>query len=110
MRLRKSWEFRTIKHKGIRFKNKTFWFQIFLSSECDSLPKLGIIASRRFGNAVQRNGAKRRIREIFRTNLDFFPTGSKTIFLPKTGFLSDSFKQTESKILTAIQKTIPFRS
>ena len=65
MRLRKSWEFQSVKKKGVKHMGSNFWLQIAFDNEDSQIPKLGIITSRRFGNAVNRNKAKRLIREIF---------------------------------------------
>ncbi len=46
--------------------------------------RLGIIASRRIGGAVQRNKAKRLIREIFRLNKQS-GTGWDVVVIPKSG-------------------------
>ena len=106
MRLRKSWEFHSVKKKGKRFRDQAFWFQISLSSDVSNFPKLGIIASRRFGGAIQRNRAKRRFREIFRKNIDHFPKGSKIVLLPRPILFTLSFVEVEKRILAAIKKTI----
>jgi len=105
MRLRKSWEFHSVKKLGKRYKDQAFWFQISLPVETNSCPKLGIIASRRFGGAIQRNRAKRRFREIFRQNINHFPKGSKTVLLPRPALFSLSFAEVERRILAAIKKT-----
>ena len=105
MRLRKSWEFLSVKKLGNRFKDQAFWFQISLSSETNLSPKLGIIASRRFGGAIQRNRAKRRFREIFRQNINHFPKGSKTVLLPRPALFSLPFVEVERRILAAIKNT-----
>ena len=103
-RLRKSWEFHSVKNNGKRFRDQSFWLQILLDFECNHPPKLGIIASRRFGNAIQRNRAKRRFREIFRKNIIHFPKGSKTVLLPRSDLFSLSYLEIEKKILSAIKK------
>ncbi len=105
MRLRKSWEFQFVKKNGKRQKEQSFWFQLFVNSKSDDLPKLGVIASRRFGGAIQRNRAKRRFREIFRRNIDFFPTGSLIVLLPRPALFKFSFYETEKRILEAVRKT-----
>jgi ribonuclease P protein component len=105
MRLRKSWEFQFVKKNGKRKKEQAFWFQLFVTPNSDRLPKLGVIASRRFGGAVQRNRAKRRFREIFRKNSEFFPNGSLIVLLPRPALFSLSFSDTEKRILEAVRKT-----
>ena len=69
----------------------------------------GIITSRRFGNAVNRNKAKRLIREIFRKNIKSFPMGSKSVFIPKPKMLLNSFKSTEQEVGFR-QFQIPFQN
>jgi ribonuclease P protein component len=51
-------------------------------------PRLGIVASRRVGNAVARNRAKRLVREAFRTTRDLFDTGLDIVVIV-TRSLSD---------------------
>jgi ribonuclease P protein component len=47
---------------------------------------LGVIASRRVGNAVKRNRGKRLVREIFRRNRDTLPRGSRFVVVLRSGF------------------------
>ncbi len=104
MRLRKSWEFLSVKKNGLRQKNRFFWLQSTTNAESDDLPKLGIIASRRFGCAVKRNKAKRIIREIFRINRSHFPKGSRIVLIPRTAILSVPYREVESQLISAISK------
>jgi ribonuclease P protein component len=106
MRLRKTWQFQFVKKNGKRYRDQAFWFQLASNSASNELPKLGIIASRRYGGAIMRNQAKRRFREIFRKNIHFFPKGSQVVVLPRPALFSFSFEETEKRILKAIQKTI----
>ena len=47
--------------------------------------RLGISASKKFGNSVQRNRIKRLVRELFRRNRNLFPPGSDIVVIPKKG-------------------------
>jgi ribonuclease P protein component len=70
----------------------------------DAPAKIGIIASRRFGGAVLRNRAKRKIREVFRRNQDFFPTGVSLVVLPRSGILDSTFSSLENRFVRAVEK------
>ncbi len=66
-RLRKPSEFRHVYENGKRFEGR-FMTVFIVSSETD-FQRLGITASKKaIGNAVQRNRAKRLLREAFRLN------------------------------------------
>jgi len=104
MRLRKSWEYLAVKKKGIRFKDKSFWIQIIFNQDSIDPPKLGVIASRRYGGAIARNRAKRRLREVFRKNITDFPLGSRIVIIPRPDLFTFSFQEIENKILFALSK------
>lgn len=46
---------------------------MFLRDAPDSSARLGVVASKRVGNAVERARAKRRLREVFRLNRHLLP-------------------------------------
>ena len=48
---------------------------LFLRDAPDSSARLGVVASRKVGNAVERARAKRRLRELFRLNRHLLPSG-----------------------------------
>lgn len=48
---------------------------LFLRDAPDASARLGVVASRKVGNAVERARAKRRLREVFRLNRHLLPPG-----------------------------------
>jgi ribonuclease P protein component len=66
-RIRKRREFSSVFDGGQRIHGRFYTF-LLLSSSLDR-SRLGIVASRKIGGAVQRNRAKRLIREMFRTEV-----------------------------------------
>jgi ribonuclease P protein component len=57
---------------------------VLLSARADEGPaRLGITVTRKFGNAVARNRAKRVFRELFRRASGFLPPGIDLVVIPK---------------------------
>ncbi len=65
--------------------------------------RLGIIASRRLGGAVQRNRAKRLIRELFRLNKPL-ASGWDLVVIPKTDLLAAEFRAAEADFRSICQR------
>ena len=65
--LKKSSQFSYIRNKGNFYKCKYF-NGFFLKDESQNSFILGLVASKKLGNAVERNRAKRRTREAIRTS------------------------------------------
>ncbi len=64
-RLRTARDFQRVRRTGRSFGSHGIFLNIACSSE-NTLPRLGLVIGKKYGNAVHRNRMKRLIREIFR--------------------------------------------
>ncbi|HTM46605.1 MAG TPA: ribonuclease P protein component [Polyangiaceae bacterium] len=74
-RLRKRSEFRAVQAQASRVVTRHFVFLLHMPNAAQRSPRLGITASRKVGNAVARNRAKRLVREAFRATRDLWQPG-----------------------------------
>ena len=73
--VRKRAEYLAIQSAGARVNGDCLVFILARRAATEPEPRLGITASRRIGGAVERNRAKRLIREAFRALIDQLPVG-----------------------------------
>jgi ribonuclease P protein component len=75
---------------------------------CFALPntlgsaRLGIAASRKMGNAVVRNRAKRRVRELFKNHKIL--TGIDLVVIPRREMIDASWQSIEADYRAAVQR------
>jgi len=82
-RVRKRREFLEIQGSGSRLTLPSCI--VLLYPRLDNNPaRLGITVTRKFGNAVARNRAKRLLREVFRRSPELFPSGIDLVVIPKS--------------------------
>jgi ribonuclease P protein component len=74
-RLRNRKEFQSVFDGGQRIRGR--FFTLLVATSQAPTARLGIVASRKLGDSVRRNRAKRLIREIFRQNPQ--PDGAKGV-------------------------------
>ena len=66
-------------------------FVLFFRSGEGADRRLGVVASRKVGNAVERARAKRRLRELFRRNRDAFPGSDDIVLVARRAILTAPF-------------------
>ncbi|MBI3300547.1 MAG: ribonuclease P protein component [Deltaproteobacteria bacterium] len=67
-----------------------------------SRSRLGITATRRFGNAVMRNRMKRVLREFFRTHQAYIAPAQDILIIPRTGANALRFAQVAEELGRAL--------
>ena len=104
-RIKNSNEFSSIRSVGLRRVMPCFITQLKVAESHEAgaesmlLTRLGVIASRRVGNAVVRNRGKRIIRRLFYKHRSLLPKGSQLVVVLRSGFDKVSFTQLENDFL-----------
>ena len=94
-RLRHRQEFLRAQAQGKRFHTRHFG--VTLAPMAESHPRLGLVATRRMGKAVQRNRVKRLLREFFRRHQIGLPTFDLVI-MAKKGASALGYHQVEEEL------------
>lgn len=105
-RLRRSSEFQEVRVQGGRRECGPFLLQIRILPSVDEAPlrRLGVIASRRIGNAVARNRAKRRLREVFRLNQACLPERCDVVLVARQAVLEMPFAELVERFCLNVAK------
>jgi ribonuclease P protein component len=99
-RIRRRAEFQQVYEHGVRIRGR--YSTVFLRPNPLGVGRLGIAASKKLGGAVQRNRAKRLIREIFR-RCNHTP-GLDVVVVPRRELLDAGFAALERDYRTIVER------
>jgi len=99
LRLRQRSLFRKVFAQGKSFSGK---YVIIYVAEGPS--KFGFVASKKVGTAVERNRAKRLMREVIRLNLDKIKENTQIICIARASIKGVSYSQVENSLLQSLRK------
>lgn len=100
--LRRTAEFEAVRTAGLRVDVAPFRLQLRLTEGV--LRRVGVIASRRTGGAVQRNRAKRLLREAFRLHQDLLPPGCDVVLIARASILTLSGAQVQGVFRNVVER------
>ena len=99
-RLRRREQFQAAYDRGIRAHGKLM--TVFLLPQPDGATRLGIAATKKLGGAVQRNRAKRLIREVFRQHSN--PRALHIVVVPRPSLLNASFEAIRNDYASCLER------
>jgi ribonuclease P protein component len=106
-RLRSAGDFRRVQQTGTRTRTRHFLL-ILGRQPRPGIPRLGLVVSRKSGNAVQRNRIKRLVRECFRSWPDLLPDGVDLVVIslgPAEGLDVGQIRKEWSGVQQTLRKT-----
>jgi ribonuclease P protein component len=109
--LRRPGDFRTVREQGRRIDCGAFtvwFFRRDVKPGLSGLPRVGVVASiASVGGAVQRNRAKRRLREVFRQHQTLVPAGSDLLLVARAAVNRLDYPALEQKFAAACRQLPP---
>lgn len=101
-RLTRSIDFKRVRNQGKSYAHPLVVLVKLPSTE--DRPRVGISTSRSVGGAVQRNRAKRLLRESIRPLTPFLSPGWDLVFVARTPLVTAAFQDVQSAVEYLLQK------
>lgn len=103
--LRKAADFMEIRASGTRWECGFFYVNFLARPErTPPIRRAGFIASRRIGNAVVRNRAKRLMRELFRLHQDLLPIACDVVMVARPHIAGTRLPELEERYCRMLRK------
>lgn len=103
-RINQGWQYSFIYRNGRRVTGK--YLILFVNSNQIQGNRFGIVTSKRIGNAVVRNRAKRLIREVIRKNMTGLPQGYDLVIVARHNINGAAYEQIDREFLRLIRKAV----
>lgn len=104
-RVRRRGEYQRAFQGGIRVHGR--YFTLVLAPNANGPIRLGIVASRKVGDAVTRNRAKRLIRDIFRRNSQASAgAGIDVVVMPRPGLFEAAYPLLEADFRDVLRRGV----
>ena len=101
-RIRQRPEFLRIREHGVRVRGR--YLTLVGLRNARAVSRLGVIAPRRLGNAVDRNRVKRRVRELFRHNKPNIDVD--LVVMPRRAFYKTRFTSLQDDYRRALHRQL----
>ena len=96
--------FRRVYEQGRKLQFR--YFTAFILAKQDNGPRIGVTATRKIGNAVQRNRARRLVREAFRKNKWLAPDGVDIVINVKRPLVEAHYRDFESEFVAFLERAV----
>lgn len=107
-RVKRNRDFRAAREHGRRADCGAFLLVWNARPESAAPARVGVVASKAaIGNAVHRNRAKRRLREVFRKHQHAVPAGLDLVLTARPALLRLALAEVEQRFLAACRKLAP---
>jgi ribonuclease P protein component len=101
-RIRKKKDFLVLYRKGYRYRSP--YFNLIGLSSALAYSRVGVVASRKVGNAVARNKAKRWMRDLFRRNKELLRSPVDLLIVASAAIREATWAELEESYLQAVGK------
>ncbi|CFX25171.1 Ribonuclease P [Syntrophomonas zehnderi OL-4] len=101
-RINKKAEYNYIYKNGKKIQGR--YIIVFIASNTLEYSRFGIVSSKKTGNAVVRNRAKRQLRAIIHNNLNKINGGYDTVIITRYNITQADFKLMEKDLLSIFKK------